>query len=298
MGMSILERAKNLSTWPPPRVGTPCHAISLTADEGTWVKLSDFQGHLNVVFVVFDTLANPETDAWLKSWNELVAPFESLETVIFGINTARTDELRRYREKLSLDFHLLYDPLAIECRALRCSSRFAPTCKPTVIGVDKDGNVAFSERGHANPSAVLKLFSDIEGRAAVGVEADPTEPAENSAAPEAGPGPEPVRNIDSDKAETLIKEKAGGYLLVDVRTQSEYEADHSPHAVHIPIDELPQRHAELKQTKRIICVCQAGGRSAAAAEFLTSIGSTEIYNVEGGMSAWSGERVTGGQLQS
>jgi len=296
MAMSIIQRAKNLSTWAPPNIGSPCHPISLTADEGTWVKLADFNGHLNVVFLVFNALTDSETEAWLSSWNQHVPPFESLETVIFGINTARTDELRRYREKLSLDFHLLYDPLAIECRALRCSSRIAPTCKTTVIGVSKDGTIVFSERGHAAPAEVLDVFSDLEGRAAVSVDGDPVDAGSPSTEPETGP--EPVRNIDSEKAESLIKDKAAGYLLIDVRTQSEYEADHSPHAVHIPIDELPHRHTELKQTKRIICVCQAGGRSAAAAEFLTSIGGREIYNVQGGMSAWSGERVTGGQLQS
>jgi rhodanese-related sulfurtransferase len=45
----------------------------------------------------------------------------------------------------------------------------------------------------------------------------------------------------------------------------------------------------------LIFVCQAGGRSAAAAEFMASIGGTALMDVAGGMSAWSGPRVTGGQ---
>ena len=293
----MFERARNLVSWSPPEVGSVAHAISLTADEGTWVKLEDFREHLNVVFIVFDSLTDPKVDQWLKEWNRRIGQFESLETVVFGIHTARTDDLRTYRHHLGLEFFLLYDPLAIESRALRCSSRFAPVCKTTVIAVGKDGRVVFSERGQADPARVLEVISGKEGREAAQLKAETdTQAAGSTTGP--GAGPALVQNIDSTKAEVLLDEEDGNYVLIDVRTLSEYEADHSPNAVHIPIDELPHRYRELNQTHRVICVCQAGGRSAAAAEFLTSIGGTEIFNVEGGMSAWSGRRVTGGQLQS
>jgi rhodanese-related sulfurtransferase/peroxiredoxin len=295
--MSIIERIKNLATWSAPTVGSRCHPISLTADEGTWVKLEDFAGHLNVVFIIFESLNDAETDQWLKDWARHVEPFESIETAIFGITTSRTDELRRYRTENELGFLLLYDPLAIESRAMRCSSRLKPTCKTSVIGVGKDGKVVYSERGQRNPTEVIDVFARIEGRSASPIETPEVLDTVNETAPTETTA-SAVQNIDSEKAEALITTDNAGYILVDVRTRSEYDADHSPHAIHLPIDELPHRHEELKQTSRIICVCQAGGRSAAAAEFLASIGGTEIYNVEGGMSAWAGERVTGGQLQS
>jgi rhodanese-related sulfurtransferase len=106
-----------------------------------------------------------------------------------------------------------------------------------------------------------------------------------------------VRVVDSEAAVALLTEPGSPWLLLDVRTASEFEADHAPQAIHIPVDELPQRYQELGQTDHILCVCQAGGRSAAAAQFLTSIGGAEIGNVEGGMSGWSGPRVTGGEAQ-
>ena len=295
--MSMFDRARNLLSWSPPEVGSVAHPISLTADEGTWVKLEDFREHLNVVFVVFDSLTDPQVDQWLKEWNRRIGQFESLETVVFGIHSARTDDLRSYRQQLGLEFFLLYDPLAIESRALRCSSRVAPVCKTTVVVVGKDGRVLFSERGQSDPTRALEVISGKEGRKATELEAE-TSDAGRGPGTGPGTGPAPVQNIDSTKAEGFLDEKDGNYVLIDVRTLSEYEADHSPNAVHIPIDELPHRYRELNQTHRIICVCQAGGRSAAAAEFLTSIGGTEIFNIEGGMSAWSGRRVTGGQLQS
>ena len=295
----MFSRVQNLISWPPPIVGEEPHAVSLTADEGTWVKLDDFRDHLNVVFLVFNSLTNDEVDAWLEGWNAKVDHFEALETVIFGIHTARTEELRAFRHRLGLEFFLLYDPLAIESRALRCSSRVAPVCKNTVFAVGKDGRIVFGQRGMPGPDVVLECIAACEGRDMSEFQSNTTDtPSTDENVKGPGSAPEVVKNIDSAAAETFLDEKDGGYLLIDVRTQSEYEADHSPAAIHIPIDELPHRYRELQQTHRILCVCQAGGRSAAAAEFLTSIGGTEIYNVEGGMSAWGGKRVTGGKSQS
>ena len=54
--------------------------------------------------------------------------------------------------------------------------------------------------------------------------------------------------------------------------------------MHIPVDKLPSRVEEISQNSRIIFICQAG-RAYSAAEFMTSIGATDIYVVNGGMSS-------------
>ncbi len=296
----MLSRVQNLLTWPPATVGSPAHAVSLTADEGTWIKLSDFADHLNVVLVFFQSLTDDATDAWLTDWHRRRGQLEELETVVFGVHTARTDHLREFRHRLGLDFFLLYDPLAIESRAMRCSSRVRPVTKDNVVVVGKNGLILLAERGRVEAQAVIEAIAAREGTEVSDL-ASPETDAELEAAKASGRRvggmPDEVRSIDSDQANLLLAEEDGDYVLVDVRTTSEYEADHSPDAVHIPIDELPHRYRELKQTTRILCICQAGGRSAAAAEFLTSIGCSEIYDIQGGMSAWTGEHVTGGQQQ-
>jgi rhodanese-related sulfurtransferase len=92
----------------------------------------------------------------------------------------------------------------------------------------------------------------------------------------------------------MLTEKDSPFVLVDVRTKGEVEREHTPMARHhIPVDELPHRYAELGQTTHVIFVCQGGGRSASAAEFMTSIGATHVYNVAGGMSQWEGSKVSG-----
>ena len=161
--MGFLARSTNVLSWSPPVVGSPCHVLSLTADEGTWVKLDDFREHVNVVFLFVSSIQNDANNEWLKEFNRYTEQFESLETVVYGVNTARTDELRAHRIALGIDFFLLYDPLAIESRAMRCSSRVAPICKTTAVVVGKDGTVLYSERGHAPPSAILTVLAKAEG---------------------------------------------------------------------------------------------------------------------------------------
>ncbi len=294
--MSVVERVKTLVTWPPPQPGEEAPRLSLTADEGTWIRLPDFKGHINVVLVFFKSLTDDAVDAWLKDFQKQRQRFEDLETALFGVSTARTDKLREFRSSLGLEFYLLYDPLGVEARGFRAASRWRPSIKNQVVIVGKDGKVAWSERGLPSARAVLEQVARLQG-----VSLDPEVNAATSAEEQGfsavrNPGQKAdiVKNIESVQAATLLRETDSPYILLDVRTLSEFEADHAPGAVHIPVDELPHRYQELGQTTHIICICQAGGRSALASEFLTSIGGSHIHNVIGGMSGWSGERVTGG----
>lgn len=290
--MSPIDVVSKLVRWSPLEVGTPAPHLSLTADEGTWIKLKDFKEQANVVLVFFGSLKDDATEAWLKKWQSRRQSFEDVETAVFGVTTHRTDVLREFRNRLGLEYYLLYDPLAVDSRAFHASGRVRPICKPNVVLIDKKGKVALAERGMADPDEVLKAAARLSGKEA------PVEAPKAAANPNVrnpGQASQPVQHIDSAKTESLLKQKDSPYLLVDVRTFSEYEPDHSPLAKHLPVDELPHRYQELGQTSHLIFVCQAGGRSQAAAEFMASIGGSEIYSVVGGMANWKGERVTGGK---
>ncbi|WP_127125719.1 rhodanese-like domain-containing protein [Georgenia sp. SYP-B2076] len=75
-----------------------------------------------------------------------------------------------------------------------------------------------------------------------------------------------------------------GYVLLDVREDSEWEAGHAPGAVHIPMGELPERIDELPEGDLIV-VCRSGGRSARSVMWLNQAGY-DSYNLDGGMRAW------------
>lgn len=283
----------DLLSWKPLEPGRPATPLSLTADEGTWIKLQDFKTHLNVVLIFFRRMEDDATQAFLKAMQVSQPRFEELECGTFGVHTARTDKLRDYRARLGIQFYLLYDPFAFASRGFRASSRVRPVCKDTTVVIGKDGNVLFSQRGYPDVEELLAVIARAEGKPVPAPPVQAHSVTSSGTIRDPGKGPAAVRDVESAEAIRMLQEKETPYILVDVRTKAEWEREHSPMARLIPVDEMPHRYAELNQTTHIIFVCQGGGRSAAAAEFMTSIGASEIYNVLGGMSEWSGPKVAG-----
>ncbi len=78
------------------------------------------------------------------------------------------------------------------------------------------------------------------------------------------------------------------YVLVDVRLPEEYEDEHIPGALLIPLAELTQRLTELPAHCDIIFYCNSGRRSRAAALFATSVPffQKKVCNVLGGILAY------------
>jgi rhodanese-related sulfurtransferase len=56
-------------------------------------------------------------------------------------------------------------------------------------------------------------------------------------------------------AETKAAAEAGTALIVDVRSQNDYNAGHIPTAISLPIDDLEARYGELPQDAEIITYC-------------------------------------------
>ncbi|HEX3031182.1 MAG TPA: rhodanese-like domain-containing protein [Bacillota bacterium] len=83
-------------------------------------------------------------------------------------------------------------------------------------------------------------------------------------------------------------------IIVDVRQSEEYALGHIRGAVLIPLGELVKRLGEIEYTKTVAVVCASGSRSAKAASYLVSQGYARVLNLTGGMYAWSGEVIRGG----
>lgn len=82
-----------------------------------------------------------------------------------------------------------------------------------------------------------------------------------------------------------------GAILLDVRRPDEFEAGHLPGALNINIQghEFHEQIEELDRDKDYFVYCHAGGRSAAACNFMQSLGFTKVHNMLGGITAWNGE---------
>jgi adenylyltransferase/sulfurtransferase len=76
--------------------------------------------------------------------------------------------------------------------------------------------------------------------------------------------------------------------VVDVREPGEYEICNLG-GLLIPLGELPARLHELDAESEIVVHCRSGNRSARAVEFLQDSGFERVWNLKGGIRAWSDE---------
>ena len=80
-----------------------------------------------------------------------------------------------------------------------------------------------------------------------------------------------------NKNKQLAAFQSRGAVLLDVRTQKEYDLGAIPNAKHIPLDVLPTRISEIKKwNKPVITYCEKGGRSEMATQLLQKNGVEAI----------------------
>ncbi len=92
-------------------------------------------------------------------------------------------------------------------------------------------------------------------------------------------------NIAVAELVTKLQQQAG-VKLIDVRTDAEVARGKIPQGDSLPLHLLPLRLAEMDKTAPTVFYCQMGGRSAQAAAFAAGNGFTEVYNLQGGITAW------------
>ena len=83
------------------------------------------------------------------------------------------------------------------------------------------------------------------------------------------------------------------YVILDVRTASEYAEGHIPGAINVPNESIGTGPVpELPDLDQLILVyCRSGNRSKKASEKLAAIGYTNVVEF-GGINTWTGEVVT------
>jgi rhodanese-related sulfurtransferase len=84
-----------------------------------------------------------------------------------------------------------------------------------------------------------------------------------------------------------------GALLLDVRTQAEFDSGHILDARHVPQDQLAGSAETLKKYKDkvVIACCESGMRSGAAARVLQAQGFAKVVNLKGGLQAWRADNL-------
>ena len=93
-------------------------------------------------------------------------------------------------------------------------------------------------------------------------------------------------NITAEEAKQIM-DKEEGYIILDVRTQEEYDQGHIPGAIVISHEEIAEKAEEVLTDKDqlILVYCRSGRRSKIAAEALVELGYTNIKEF-GGIINW------------
>jgi thioredoxin 1 len=141
---------------------------------------------------------------------------------------------------------------------------------PTLM-LFRDGILLFNQAGALPPQALEGVIEQARG---LDMDAIRAQIADAEAHPD---------EVDLDGF--AAEHASGGYVL-DVREQEEYAGGHVPGAVHIPMNDVPQRLAEVPTDRRVLVVCQSGGRSRAITDYLQANG-VDAVNVSDGTAGWA-----------
>jgi len=76
-----------------------------------------------------------------------------------------------------------------------------------------------------------------------------------------------------------------GVTIIDVREDDEFATGHAPGARNIPLSTFAEHFEEISKDVPVYIICQAGGRSARACDYLDGQGYDTV-NVVGGTGDW------------
>jgi rhodanese-related sulfurtransferase len=76
-------------------------------------------------------------------------------------------------------------------------------------------------------------------------------------------------------------------LLLDVREPQEYAHCRIDGSLHIPMNDVPARLAELDPARETVVICHHGMRSRMVGDYLIRQGFRRVINLQGGIDAWA-----------
>ena len=143
------------------QVGDTAPDFTLADQEGKQVKLSDYRGKKQVVLIFYPGDQTPGCTKQLCSARDDSAQYEQAGAVVFGVNFAGENSHQKFIAKHKLSMPLLVDK-GFEVSSLYDAVLGIGPLKiinRTVVGIDKDGKIAFYQRGMPNTTQILSAMS-------------------------------------------------------------------------------------------------------------------------------------------
>jgi peroxiredoxin Q/BCP len=145
----------------PLAVGTEAPDFTLPSSDGSDVTLSSFRGNANVVLIFYPKDQTPGCTKQLCAARDDGAAFAAAGTKVFGVNGDSGDSHERFIAKYGLTMSLLTDRRLGVANRYGAVIGFGPVTfvNRTVVGIGRDGRIAFYERGMPATSAILASFA-------------------------------------------------------------------------------------------------------------------------------------------
>ncbi len=94
-----------------------------------------------------------------------------------------------------------------------------------------------------------------------------------------------IKEINVREIEKMT-EKGGECQIIDVREFPEFGSERVQGARLMPLSNFGQHTGDIDRSKPVYLMCRSGGRAKQAAEKLIGKGFTDVFVIEGGMTAW------------
>ncbi len=94
-----------------------------------------------------------------------------------------------------------------------------------------------------------------------------------------------MKEISAKDLKALMDSKED-FQLIDVREQKEFDFSNIGGEL-IPLNTVPDNLDKISKDKKVVVHCRSGARSANAIQYLEQHGFTDLFNLKGGILAWS-----------
>jgi phage shock protein E len=95
--------------------------------------------------------------------------------------------------------------------------------------------------------------------------------------------------VDVNAAKQILDQPPPGLVVLDVRTQDEYDEGALPGAVLVDFygDDFTEQIQAMERDVPYLVYCRSGGRSGKTAQLMGQLGFSDVTDVDGGMLAWA-----------
>jgi rhodanese-related sulfurtransferase len=96
--------------------------------------------------------------------------------------------------------------------------------------------------------------------------------------------------VKSLTPQEFVKRRADGVAMTLVDVREDWETQLAPvpaQILHIPMGQVAARLGEIDRTRDAVIICRSGGRSLQVATYLEAQGFPSVFNLAGGILAWS-----------